>query len=413
MKIIITYGTFDLFHKGHENILRRAKELGDYLIVGVTSDFFDFRRGKINVFQSTVERIKNVEYSGFADKVIVEEKEDQKIEDIIKYKVDTIVLGSDWFGKIDYLKNYCNVVYLPRTVGVSSTLIRGGYTFIKIGMIGSFDSISKNFDEINIVGTNEIKWILSNSSDSKQFALNHNTDYFTSLDQCPDLDFIHISDWKDAYKCAYKLLIKSNIYISEKVDLTRKQIKELYRIAQLHNKTLCITPYYVFNPVWSSLFNSIQTDIIGTIYNIEITLPIKKSGANYILSILYIINRFIIKLDIESIKLDKYIIDPYLINYRIYTDSLLICIKSNAVINKNSFIITGTKGKIKLTDSFDNLNGYRIKNMLEKKDFYGPHFSCEPRFAFQHFIKSISDISSCKDEYFSFLSYEQLGCIYD
>ena len=125
MKKVITYGTFDLFHEGHYNILKRAKALGDYLIVGVTSESYDIERGKLNVRDSLLKRIENVRRTGFADEIIIEEYQGQKLSDIIKYKVDLLVLGSDWRGKFDYLKNYCDVVYLERTKNISSTKLRG------------------------------------------------------------------------------------------------------------------------------------------------------------------------------------------------------------------------------------------------------------------------------------------------
>lgn len=124
MKKVITYGTFDLFHKGHYNILKRAKELGDYLIVGVTGESYDIERGKLNVRDSLLTRIRNVEKSGFADEIIVEEYQGQKINDIRLYEIDTFVVGSDWRGKFDYLSEYCEVVYLERTKNISSTQIR-------------------------------------------------------------------------------------------------------------------------------------------------------------------------------------------------------------------------------------------------------------------------------------------------
>ena len=124
MKKVITYGTFDLFHEGHYNILKRAKALGDYLIVGVTSESYDIERGKLNVRDSLLKRIENVRRTGFADEIIIEEYQGQKLSDIIKYKVDLLVLGSDWRGKFDYLKNYCDVVYLERTKNISSTKLR-------------------------------------------------------------------------------------------------------------------------------------------------------------------------------------------------------------------------------------------------------------------------------------------------
>ena len=124
MKKVITYGTYDLLHYGHIRLLERAKALGDYLIVGVTADDFDKSRGKINVQQSLMERIEGVKNTGIADEIIIEEYEGQKIDDIRRYGVDIFTVGSDWKGKFDYLNEYCKVIYLERTKGVSSSELR-------------------------------------------------------------------------------------------------------------------------------------------------------------------------------------------------------------------------------------------------------------------------------------------------
>ena len=123
MKKVITYGTFDLFHIGHLNILKRAKELGDYLIVGVSSDDFNLEKGKVCMIPD-YERMEIVSAIKYVDEVILETSWDQKKEDILRYQIDTFVMGDDWEGKFDELKEYCDVVYLPRTEGISTTDIK-------------------------------------------------------------------------------------------------------------------------------------------------------------------------------------------------------------------------------------------------------------------------------------------------
>ena len=123
-KTVITYGTFDVLHQGHINLLRRAKELGDYLIVGVTTDNFDMERGKLNTRDSVMKRVQAVKETGYADEVIIEEYKGQKIDDVQRYDVDVFAIGSDWEGYFDYMKEFCEVVYLPRTEGISSTMLR-------------------------------------------------------------------------------------------------------------------------------------------------------------------------------------------------------------------------------------------------------------------------------------------------
>lgn len=123
MKKVITYGTFDLFHVGHLNLLRRAKELGDYLIVAVSSDAFNALKGK-KAYHPIEDRVKILEAIEYVDEVIIEESWNQKIDDVLSNNVDVFVMGDDWKGEFDYLKDYCEVVYLPRTKGISTTKIK-------------------------------------------------------------------------------------------------------------------------------------------------------------------------------------------------------------------------------------------------------------------------------------------------
>ena len=140
---VITYGTYDLLHYGHIRLLQRAKALGDYLIVGVTADDFDKTRGKINVRQSLIERVEAVRATGIADEIIIEEYEGQKIDDIKRYGIDIFTVGSDWEGKFDYLKEYCQVIYLERTEGISSSEIRESRSAVSLGMVGDTAFLNK------------------------------------------------------------------------------------------------------------------------------------------------------------------------------------------------------------------------------------------------------------------------------
>jgi glycerol-3-phosphate cytidylyltransferase len=124
MKRVITYGTFDLLHYGHVNLLRRAKGLGDYLIVALSTDEFNWNCKKKKNYFNYEKRKQLVESIRYVDLVIPEESWEQKISDILEYKVDVFVMGDDWKGKFDYLKEYCEVVYLPRTPEISTTQIK-------------------------------------------------------------------------------------------------------------------------------------------------------------------------------------------------------------------------------------------------------------------------------------------------
>ena len=124
MKRVITYGTFDLLHYGHINLLRRAKALGDYLIVALSTDEFNLKQKNKVCYFSYEERKSLLEAIRYVDLVIPEESWEQKISDVKEFKVDTFVIGDDWEGKFDFLKEYCDVVYLPRTPEISTTQIK-------------------------------------------------------------------------------------------------------------------------------------------------------------------------------------------------------------------------------------------------------------------------------------------------
>ena len=137
MTKVITYGTYDLLHVGHIRLLQRAKALGDYLVVGVTSDEYDRQRGKQQSVMSQDERMEAVRATGLADEIILETHAKQKAEDIQRLGIDIFTVGSDWEGVFDYLGEFCKIVYLPRTPHVSSTAVRGRKRALLAGLVGS------------------------------------------------------------------------------------------------------------------------------------------------------------------------------------------------------------------------------------------------------------------------------------
>lgn len=167
MKKVITYGTFDLFHEGHYRLLERAKALGDYLIVGVTTEGYDKTRGKLGVVDSLMTRINNVKKAGFADEVIIEEAAGQKFNDIKKYGIDIFTVGSDWTGKFDYLKEFCQVVYLERTRNISSTMLREQKLPIqRIGIIGTGRIANRFVPEAKLVSGVNMQGVYNPRSES-------------------------------------------------------------------------------------------------------------------------------------------------------------------------------------------------------------------------------------------------------
>lgn len=124
MTRVITYGTFDLIHYGHINLLKRAKELGDYLIVALSTDEFNWNSKQKKCYFNYEKRKQLLEAVRYVDLVIPEENWEQKVSDVELYKADVFVMGNDWEGKFDFLKDYCKVVYLPRTPEISTTLIK-------------------------------------------------------------------------------------------------------------------------------------------------------------------------------------------------------------------------------------------------------------------------------------------------
>lgn len=234
MTKVITYGTYDLLHHGHIRLLERAKALGDYLIVGVTADNFDKERGKINVQQPLEERIAAVRATGLADEIIVEEYEGQKIDDIRRLDVDIFTVGSDWIGHFDYLNEFCKVVYLPRTKGVSSTDLRSAGSKICMGMVGYSSFLEKFFRESRFVNAVDITGLCvpnDRTLESFKSKLDIYTDNYNDLLDKVDAVYIHSHPKHHYAQCKTALEKGKHVLCESPIALSTEEYEELLMIA--------------------------------------------------------------------------------------------------------------------------------------------------------------------------------------
>ena len=267
---VITYGTYDMLHRGHINLLTRAKALGDYLIVGVTSDDYDKSRGKINNQQSLMERIAAIKETGIADEIIVEEYEGQKIDDIRRYDVNIFTVGSDWIGKFDYLQDYCVVVYLPRTEGVSSSEVRAEKRKLKIGIVGSAAYRSKFIKESKYVNGVEIAGVCAahHENDGKDDGL-HYISHYDELLKNVDAVYVvsrpekHYADTKKA------LLAGKHVLCESPIAITKAQCEELFELADSKNLILMDAIKTAYSTAYERLLLMAKGGKIGELISVD------------------------------------------------------------------------------------------------------------------------------------------------
>lgn len=274
MKKVITYGTYDLFHRGHYNLLKRAKDLGDYLIVGVTTDNFDLERGKMNTCNNVMERIEAVKATGLADQIVIEEYRGQKIDDIQKYGVDIFAIGSDWEGYFDYLKEFCEVVYLPRTQGISSTQLRQERPIVQVGIIGTGSIASRFVPEAENVNSAQITAAYNpNGSENKEFCAKFNIAIAAqTLDELyGECNAVYIaSPHYTHYEYAKSALMAGKHVLCETPFVFSKdQAEELYQIAEEKNLVLMVALKTAYTPAFGHLFSLLKSRVIGDIVEVN------------------------------------------------------------------------------------------------------------------------------------------------
>jgi glycerol-3-phosphate cytidylyltransferase len=278
-KTIITYGTYDMLHVGHMNILKRAKELGDYLIVGVTDENYDRSRGKLNVIESTSKRVKAIEALDFVDKVIVEKHKKQKAEDIQKYDVDIFAIGDDWVGAFDYLNEYTHVEYLPRTEGISSTkLRRENFDIIKLGVVGLGRDTQAFIDESEYVSSIKVNRIYADDFLAvKQFTKDNNKiryghdNYEEFLDTSIQAVYIDTSLEKHYTLIKKALEAGKHVLCENPLAIDKDELKELLSIAKKEQRVLLSALKTAFFPAFNQLLKELDKGIIGDVKEVRAT----------------------------------------------------------------------------------------------------------------------------------------------
>lgn len=281
---VITYGTFDLLHDGHIRLLERAKKLGTRLIVGITSDDFDRSRGKINVQQSLAERISEVKKTGLADQIVVEEYEGQKIDDIKRFKADIFTVGSDWAGHFDYLREYCKVVYLTRTQGISSTEIRGKQNFLKLGLVGYSTYLAKVIKEAKFVNGIQIagvyndvlEMVSSNIRDLEPV----NNDYDSFLENV-DAVYIHSHPERHYEEVKAALLHGKHVLCEAPIAMDSARAEELFELASSQKIVLMTALRTAFSTAYQRLLLLIKAGSIGEVKSVDATCTSLKNLDRY------------------------------------------------------------------------------------------------------------------------------------
>lgn len=271
---VITYGTYDLFHYGHQRLLERAKALGDYLIVGVTSDSFDLTRGKINAQQSLMERIESVRATGLADEIIVEEYEGQKIDDIRRYGIDIFTVGSDWKGKFDYLNEFCKVVYLDRTEGVSSSEIRAEKRELKLGLVGNSTLINKYEKECHFVNGVSVSGVCTTDDTDLSDEIKDNyliTDSLDKLLEVSDAVYIVSHPIKHYEQIKKALLANKHVLCESPIAITVREFEEVLQIAKERNMQLMDSIKTAYSTAYNRMLVLAKGGRIGDIISVDAT----------------------------------------------------------------------------------------------------------------------------------------------
>jgi len=417
LKKVITYGTFDLFHDGHRRLLERARELGDYLIVGVTTEQYDMQRGKLNVVDSLMKRIDNVRKFGIADEVIIEEQEGQKIADIQKYGVEIFTVGSDWRGKFDYLKEYCEVIYLDRTNRISSSKLRlMQHNVVRLGIVGSGRIAGRTLEEVKFVsGVNATAVYNPHKTSADKFAQTFELDsYYDNYEQfLENIDAVYIATPHDThYNYTKQALLAGKHVLCEKPFVLKKaEAVELFDLASNQKLVLMEAIKTAYAPGFLNLINIVKSGKIGKVHDIEgaftkLVIPgenvreyEKKVGGSFtelasypLLPIIKLLGQNYNELYFDSFNnVDG--IDIYAKAYFKYDDILATAKTGIGVKSEGQLLISGTKGYVLVKSPWWLIKQFEVcyENINENESFSAPFPGFGMRFEVADFIKNINE----------------------
>ena len=405
MKKVITYGTFDLFHEGHYNILKRAKALGDYLIVGVTSESYDIERGKLNVRDSLLKRIENVRRTGFADEIIIEEYQGQKLSDIIKYKVDLLVLGSDWRGKFDYLKNYCDVVYLERTKNISSTKLRGEGTTYTVGVVTDNDQDNGIVWETKYVSGLHVESFCDKYELDSYYSVEADNGEWQQGFDCflSQVDIVYIKTEQPKREKYIRRSLELGKYVISDAPMTnnKEKLKDLFALAAARHVLLVEKINLVYLRAFNQLVWQTHSALVGDIVCVKCSISqdhfeggrsFSETAVLPLCAIIKILGRNYQEVNSNVVKdrSGNCIYDMITMKYQ---DALATIEIGTTVDVEDEFVVIGTKGRVTIPGDWWN-TGYFEAKIDDSKGLKRYCFNFEGnglRYLLQELLIMISD----------------------
>jgi glycerol-3-phosphate cytidylyltransferase len=410
-----------MMHNGHYRLLERAKQLGGYLIVGVTTEQYDESRGKLSVADTLTERIRNVQQTGFADEIIVEDHIGQKVEDIIRYNVDIFAIGSDWKGAFDYLADYCEVIYLERTKDISSSILRAKkYPIFRLGVIGTGRIASRFIPESKYVSGVNIESVYNPHIESAkrfadQYELSSSTDDWNEFINKIDGVYIASPHETHFYYSIKALEANKHVLCEKPMCLRSDQATALFDLAQQKALVLLEALKTAYCPGFLRLFSIVKSGVIGQIKDIDATFTKlhpenarewdELNGGAFLeyasyplLAISKILGSDYKTLHFESLYKGK--TDYYTKAFFKYNEAMATAKVGIGVKSEGNLVISGTKGYVIVKSPWWKTTKFDIcfEDTSLNEPFYNKFMDDGLRYELSAFLSAVNNITNKKEK---------------